>query len=561
MDKITRIHLAKIPYEIGISAQADLKKYLDEIRRELDADLADEIMTDIEVRITEILADRKVKRDDVITTEDIDAVKEQLGSPEQFTDKEAKSQPQSHGYQETRKLFRDTEGAYLAGVASGLGAYFGIDPIFLRILFVILTFVSGLGVVLYILLWLLVPATKTSSDMLQMRGEPVTAAAIQRYRSTAERTIANLKFRSALNLLYRIIRVLFTAGAALFVLALLSAIGFATAALYTQPLRQPYLAYRLNYLLVGLIWLLTITVVGMVMVILLRLWRQGSSPLKIAFATLTGVLVLTLAGISVVSPFIVSHYKNQYGGNKLSVAIPVHNSAPSITPTNLNVLADSNLIVQYVVTTEPMHATYQAYPGMGRPALSIVNQKGTMTISANNLPRVVPDCVLNWCQHVYLPIKLTLYGPALQKFTVNGGAELDLSDIVQTNLTLIAQNNSNLNIDNSYSDNLSLSAESESSISGSDTTAQTASINVQNGSDIFGPATSSLNVTLPANCDQNLLLLAQTPASVTLNGQPVTAQNFSQNTCVGIDTPPPFPGHVLRVKNRTDIPQMPHMPH
>jgi hypothetical protein len=291
---------------------------------------------------------------------------------------------------------------------------------------------------------------------------------------------------------------------------------------------------------------------------LLRLWRQGSAPLKIAFVTLTSLLVLALAAIAVVSPFIASHYKNQYGGNKLAVAVPVHNDTASVAPMNLNVLADSNLIVSYVITSQPLHATYQAYPGMGRPALSIVNRDGAVTVRTNNLSRIVPDCVLNWCQHVYLPVKLTLYGPALQKFTVNGGAELDLSGLVQTNLALTAQNGSNLYIDNSYSDNLSLTAESQSSISGFDTTAQTAIIAVQNGSNVFGPATSSLKATLPANCDQTLLLLAQTPASVMLNGQAITTQDFSKNNCVSIDSPPPPPAPGDMFKSRSRVPRLPH---
>ena len=546
MDKITRIHLAKIPYEIGISAQAELKKYLDEIRGELDADLADEIMADIEVRVTEILNDRNIKRNDVITAKDIDAVREQLGSPEQFTDGEITGQPKSPGYKEAKKLLRDTDGAYIGGVAAGLGAYFAVDPIFLRIIFIALAFVSGLGIVLYILLWLLVPAAKTNSDKLLMRGQPVTAAALQSYRSTAGRTIANLKLKSALRLLYKAFRVLFTAGAAFFVLALLSAIGFGSAALYTQPLRRLYVSYHPNYLLLGLIWLFTMTAVGLVIVILLRLWRHRSASLKAAFVTLAGALVLTLAGIAIVTPFIVSHYKNQYGGDKLAVAIPVHNDAASAAPASLDLFADSNLIVSYVITSQPLHATYQAYPGMGQPKLSIVNKNGAITVRTNQLSQVVPDCVLNWCQHVYLPVKVTLYGPALQRFTADGGAELDLGNLVQANLALTARNNSNLNIDNSYSDNLNLSAESGASISASDTTAQIATVSVQDNSNVFGPASSSLKATLPQNCGQTLLLLAQVPTSVTLNGQPVTTQAFSQNNCVGVDNPPPFAGDRFR---------------
>ncbi len=551
MDKITRIHLAKIPYEIDNNAQIELKKYLEAIRSELDADLADDIMTDIEVRVTEILNDRNIKRNDVITIKDIDAIKEQLGAPEQFNDSETPSTKKgSTSNTDSKKLFRDMDGALIGGVASGLGAYLKIDPVIVRVIFIILLFFSGIGLLIYILLWVLVPPAKTSSDKLVMRGEPVTAAALQRYRSTAQRTFANLKLRAAFIILYKIFRVLFTLGVVIFILSLLVSVGLASAILYTQPLHSIYTEYHLNYLLLALFWLFIMTVIGLLVVMLLRLWHHRSSSLKIAFITFIGVMVLTIAGIAIVSPFIVNHYKDQYGGNKLTMAIPVNNITPNVSPTNLN-LSESNLDVSYVVTNQPLHASYQAYPGMGRPMITVVNKSGTITLQTSNLTQVVPKCILNWCQHIYLPIKVTIYGPALQKFTVSDGAELDLSDLTQPNLLLVAQNNSNLNIDNSYSDNLSLTAESGASISAFNTTAQNETINIQNGSTIFGPPSTSLNVTLPVTCDQALLLLDQVPTSITLNNQSITSQAFSQNNCVNLDGPSPFSGDPF--KNRRNL--------
>ena len=557
MEKITRIHLAKIPYEIGIDAQDKLKKYLDEIHGELDPDLADDIMTDIEVRITEILSDRNVKRNDVITSKDIEAVEAQLGSPGQFTESETKDKQKSPSENETRKLLRDTDDAYIGGVASGLGAYFTIDPIVVRIVFILLTFISGLGILLYILLWLLVPAAKSNSDKLLMRGKPVTAAALQHYRSGAQRTLTNLRLRSVVGIVFKIFRVLFTTGVAIFVLALLASIGLASAILYTQPLHSLYVTYRLNYVLLSLIWLFTMTVVGLLIVLLLRLWRQRSYSLKVAFITLVSLLILTLAGGAVVSPFIVSHYKDQYSGNKLAVAITVHNDTPSVPATSLNVVADHNLIVSYVVTSQPLHATYQAYPGMGQPNISVTNKNGIVTMQANQLSQVVPSCVLDWCQHIYLPIRVTLYGPAMQKFSANGGAELDLDSLVQTQLDLAAQNNSNLNIDNSYSDNFSLSAESGASINASDTSAQVATITAQNGSYIFGPANSTLKVTLPQNCDNPILEFTQAPTLITLNSQSVTSQTFSQNNCVNVDDSSPFSSN--QIPDKPNLPDLPNV--
>jgi phage shock protein PspC (stress-responsive transcriptional regulator) len=553
MDKITRIHLAKVPYEIDTSAQKELKEYLDTIRSELDHDLADEIMTDIEVRITEILSERKIKRNDVITAKDIEAVQEQLGSPDQFTD-DAKTTQSRH---DVKRLLRDRDGAYIAGVASGIGAYFSIDPIFVRLVFIALTFLSGLGILLYILLWLLVPEAKSSSDKLIMRGEAVTAATLQQYRSTAQRTIANLKLRSALEVLYTIFKVCLTALVAFLVLLLLSSIGFASAVLYTPPLHQLYSNYHLNYLLLGLIWLFTMTVIGLMMIVLLRIWRRRSSSLKIAFVVLASTFILTLASVAVVVPFIANHYRNQYGGNKLTIAIPVHTNTTRVPPTELNLTSSSDLVVSYVVTSQPMHATYQAYPGMGQPQISIENSGGTVTIQSDHLSQVVPGCVLKWCRHIYLPVKMTLYGPALQKYTVNGGAELDVDSIVQKNLSLVAENNSSIIVTNSYADNFSMSTETDAMIDASDASSQTATINAQYNSTIFGPASGSLDVTLPENCDQTILTLAQAPASIILNGQTVTTQEFNNDSCVSLNDPTPLYGSQFETRRSVAAPAAP----
>src|SRR5215831_14297847 len=57
----------------------------------------------------------------------------------------------------TRRLVRRTDDRYLAGVAGGVADYFAIDPVFIRIAFVVLTFVGGAGVIAYVAGWLLIP--------------------------------------------------------------------------------------------------------------------------------------------------------------------------------------------------------------------------------------------------------------------------------------------------------------------------------------------------------------------------------------------------------------------
>src|SRR5699024_11194484 len=80
-----------------------------------------------------------------------------------------------------RKLFRDKDNKVIAGVASGLAAYFGVDnPVWIRLLFVLLMFGGMSGGLIYVVLWILMPTARTAADRLAMKGEPINISSIAR---------------------------------------------------------------------------------------------------------------------------------------------------------------------------------------------------------------------------------------------------------------------------------------------------------------------------------------------------------------------------------------------
>ncbi|HNG06413.1 MAG TPA: PspC domain-containing protein, partial [Saprospiraceae bacterium] len=80
----------------------------------------------------------------------------------------------SGGIKTGRRIFRDPDEKILGGVCAGLSSYFGInDPIWLRIIFLLLFFVAGTGFLFYMILWILIPKAVTSADRLSMKGEPI----------------------------------------------------------------------------------------------------------------------------------------------------------------------------------------------------------------------------------------------------------------------------------------------------------------------------------------------------------------------------------------------------
>jgi len=78
-----------------------------------------------------------------------------------------------------KKMYRDPDGKVLGGVASGIAAYFGIDVVIVRILFVVFLFIGGTGLLVYIILWIILPEARTLTDKMEMQGQPVTLSNIE----------------------------------------------------------------------------------------------------------------------------------------------------------------------------------------------------------------------------------------------------------------------------------------------------------------------------------------------------------------------------------------------
>lgn len=79
----------------------------------------------------------------------------------------------------TKKMFRDPQKKVLSGVSAGIAAYFGIDVVVVRVLFIVFTFFGGIGFLIYVVLWIILPEAVTLTDRMKMQGEPVTLSNIE----------------------------------------------------------------------------------------------------------------------------------------------------------------------------------------------------------------------------------------------------------------------------------------------------------------------------------------------------------------------------------------------
>ncbi|WP_415371005.1 PspC domain-containing protein [Patiriisocius sp. Uisw_047] len=185
MKKTVNINLAGTFFHIDEDAFGKLTRYLDAIKKSLsDPQGSDEIIQDIEGRIAELFSEKIETNTQVISTKELDEVITVMGQPEDYSvDEEIfEDTPSAIGTRTMyNQLFRDIDNKFIAGVSSGLGHYFKIDAIWIRLIWIFLTLVtSGMFVIIYILLWILMPAAVSVSDKLKMNREAVTISNIEK---------------------------------------------------------------------------------------------------------------------------------------------------------------------------------------------------------------------------------------------------------------------------------------------------------------------------------------------------------------------------------------------
>ncbi|WP_375324883.1 PspC domain-containing protein [Flagellimonas sp. GZD32] len=188
MNKTVNINLANTLFHIDDDAYNKLRRYLESIKRSFAGTAgSDEIIADIEARIAELFLEKMENERQVITHKEVDQVINVMGQPEDymvdediFEDEPKKSHTQSSA-PKGKKLYRDIDHKYIGGVCAGLEHYLGIDALWIRLIFILLAvFTSGFGLIAYILLWILVPEAITTSQKLDMRGEPINISNIER---------------------------------------------------------------------------------------------------------------------------------------------------------------------------------------------------------------------------------------------------------------------------------------------------------------------------------------------------------------------------------------------
>jgi len=187
MEKTIIINIGNTIIHIEESAYELLKAYLNEVKQYF-ANHADdlEIVTDIENRIAELLTEQlEEQKKQVVDSANVNSVIAQMGKVQDFdTVEEGEEEPvinNNYQYQYTeKKLYRDMDDRVVAGVCAGIAHYVNADPKWIRLATLLISIAGGFGLLVYAILWIIMPKAKSRIERMEMKGEPANLQGFQK---------------------------------------------------------------------------------------------------------------------------------------------------------------------------------------------------------------------------------------------------------------------------------------------------------------------------------------------------------------------------------------------
>lgn len=495
MKEITRIHIAKTSYDIETGAKKDLESYL----KSLEAYSADtEIMTDVEIRITEILAERGVHKNGVIAEADVTALKEQLGEPRDFMgegdmavgDEAAEVASTEPG----RKLFRDTDRAVLGGVLAGLAAFTKVDVIWIRLLFIVVALASfGTALLVYVVLWLAVPAARTAAERLQMAGRPVTVSSIRELNESETARPASRDKSNHIGLM--LLGVMFSFGA-------LVAAGITIAALtslfWHDEWRQ-ISAMPGGDPLKAAFWLMFASGVLFVALMVLAAYASFTRKLTKRVAISGGIIIvlgLTAFGGGAGFGMYGSSLRRDFVQNNTRTdKVTVPSDMSGVRELKIN---SPDVAVSYNVTSLKPYASVNAFAktSADMPKVTFEKQGKTLVVTVS---KGIDDCKdPGWFCDQNPTVEL--HGPVLERLTAAKDSAIEYGGFNQEKLALMAEDGATVDLQPGYIGNATVTVGREASVVLSDATVGVVDATLKSTASVFAGTIKNLAVTDEGSC-------------------------------------------------------------
>jgi len=173
--KITvSINLGGWSFNIDEDAYAELKRYMKNLEIHFAVEeSSSEILSDIESRMAEIFRSRLSPYKQVITIADVRHAISVLGTPEDISNEDNPSASDKFSSPHYHRMYRDPDHRIIGGVCAGMGAYWNVESWIVRIIFLILAMMGGLGILIYLVLYIVLPEARTTAQKIEMKVAPV----------------------------------------------------------------------------------------------------------------------------------------------------------------------------------------------------------------------------------------------------------------------------------------------------------------------------------------------------------------------------------------------------
>ena len=405
MKEITRIHLAKTPYDIELDAKEVLQKYLSEIKQMMGSE---DTMYEIEARMVELLGERGVQNNGIITMSDVEDLRSKMGLPKEFSDSESTEDSQANlipSNSPAKRLMRDTDNAIFGGVCAGIAAYWGINPLWVRLLFIISPFITfGTALLVYIIIWISLPEAKTAAEKLQMRGEPVTLDSLKKAANNSES-----KYR-AKETLAKILRICLALGLFFTTLGLLAVLVVGS---ITGIMAMPFI----NEFTHAQPWawglLISLIIAGIMAVEMFGVLTFSVARMKFTKTVLITLVITSVIGVLSIAGMVITGSKlsNEVVQDRQRLTKVIHAKLPNNVEGVKYVELEGNHMTSEIIPSSNLRveAEYINYKGSEKPKIEIVRDGDTLEIELLNRNKPCKNSTLFYC--VDSPVHIKIYGP------------------------------------------------------------------------------------------------------------------------------------------------------
>lgn len=405
MKEITRIHLAKTPYDIELDAKEVLQKYLSEIKQMMGSEDA---MYEIEARMVELLGERGVQSNGIITMSDVEDLRSKMGLPKEFSDSESTEDSQADlapSNSPAKRLMRDTDNAIFGGVCAGIAAYWGINPLWVRLLFIISPFITfGTALLVYIIIWISLPEAKTAAEKLQMRGEPVTLDSLKKAANNSES-----KYRTK-ETLAKILRICLALGLFFTTLGLLAVlvVGSITGIMAMSFINEFTHAQPWAW---GL--LISLIIAGIMAVEMFGVLTFSVARMKFTKSVLITLVITSVIGVLSIAGMVITGSKlsNEVVQDRQRLTKVIHAKLPNNVEGVKYVELEGNHMTSEIIPSSNLRveAEYINYKGSEKPKIEVVRDGDTLEIELLNRNKPCKNSTLFYC--VDSPVHIKIYGP------------------------------------------------------------------------------------------------------------------------------------------------------